>query len=254
MADYVSISAARGLGGLRLVLLRGVPSPWGQAARGIFELKRIPFVPVQRAPDDPPGALLEWTHQDSFPAAMYEDERPRTGWAEILFLAERLGPEPPLIPRDPAERALMFGLSHEICGEMGLAWARRLVLLAPALAGSADPALAGFARKYGSGPVELKAANQRVAEVLGLLARQLREQRAAGREFLVGDRLSAVDLYWATFCNLVAPLPPSQLPMPEDRRAQFGALEPEVKAALDPALLEHRDRIYRQYLRLPVEL
>jgi glutathione S-transferase len=185
---------------------------------------------------------------------MYEGERPRTGWAEILFLAERLGPEPPLIPRDPAERALMFGLSHEICGEMGLAWARRLVLLGPRMANSAEPMLQGFARKYGSGPAELKAADRRVAEVLGLLARQLRTQRAAGREFLVGDRLSAVDLYWATFCNLVAPLPPAQLPMPENLRAQFGALEPEVAAALDPALLEHRDRIYRQYLKLPVEL
>jgi len=37
-------------------------------------------------------------------------------------------------------------------------------------------------------------------------------------------------------------------------RAALGLDTPEVAAALDPALLEHRDRIYRQYLKLPVEL
>jgi glutathione S-transferase len=251
MADPVSISAARELGGLRLVLLQGVPSPWGQAAKGILELKKIPYTRVCRAPDDPPGALMEWTHQDSFPAAMYEDERARTGWAEILFLAERLAPEPPLIPRDPAERALMFGLSHEICGEMGLGWARRLMLIAPALSGAADPLMQGMARKYGSSPGEVKAAGQRVVDVLGLLSRQL---RASGKGFLVGSSLSAVDLYWATFCNLISPLPPAQLALAESMRAMFSAPEPEIQAALDPALLEHRDRIYRQYLKLPVEL
>jgi glutathione S-transferase len=112
----------------------------------------------------------------------------------------------------------------------------------------------GFAFKYGSGPDEIKAAQQRVIEVLGLLGRQLREQRAAGRSFLVGDALSALDVYWATFCNLVSPLPAPQLPVPENVRAMFAAREPEVLAALDPALLEHRDRIYQQYLKLPVEL
>jgi glutathione S-transferase len=254
MAESVSISAARKLGGLRLVLLQGMPSPWGQAAKGIFEIKRIPFTRVHRAADDPPDALMAWTHQDSFPAAMYEDERPRTGWSEILFLAERLGPEPSLIPRDPAERAQMFGLSHEICGEMGLGWARRLMALGPAMASASDPAMRAFAQKYGSGPAEVKAASQRVAEVLGLLAGQLRQQRGSGRDFLVGDRLSAADVYWATFCNLIAPLPPPQLPLPENVRAMFTANEPEIRAALDPALLAHRDRIYQQYLKLPVEL
>jgi glutathione S-transferase len=254
MAEYVSISQARKLGGLRLVLLRGVPSPWGQAAKGIFELKKISYTPVQRAPDDPPGALMEWTHQDSFPAAMYEDERPRTGWSEILFLAERLGPEPSLIPRDPAERALMFGLSHEICGEMGLGWARRLMQLAPGMAKGSDPTMKAFGFKYGSSPGEVKAAGQRVMEVLQLLGRQLRQQQAAGRRFLVGDALSAADIYWATFCNLISPLPPEQLPLPDNLRGLFSAREPEIVAALDPALLEHRDRVYRQYLKLPVEL
>ncbi len=254
MTDWVSIEEARKLGGLRLVLLRGVPSPWSLAARGIFEIKRIPFVRVYRAQEDPPGALLEWTRQDSFPAAMYEDERPRTGWAEILLLAERLAPEPRLIPEEPRDRAFLFGLSHEICGEMSLGWARRLLMMSPQ---SGVPALASgpFAQKYGSGPDEAKSATQRVVDVLNLLTDQLKQQRAAGREFLIGDTLTAIDIYWATFSNLIQPLPPEQLPMPDAlRKGAFSMENAEIDSALDPILLKHRDAIWEQYLNLPVKL
>jgi glutathione S-transferase len=250
MADFISISEARKRKGLRLALLQGVPSPWGQAAKAIFELKKIPYTKVHRLPDDPPGALMEWTHQDSFPAAMLDDERPRTGWAEILFLAERLGRAPALIPADPADRALMFGISHEICGEMGLGWAYRLLMLAPGLANTTDPMMRGMAHKYGSSSDEVKVASQRTTEVLRLLARQL----ASGGGFLVGGQLSAADIYWATFSNLLQPLPQDQMPLPDAIRTMFTARDPEVLAALDPSLIEHRDRIYRQYIKLPVEL
>ena len=70
----------------------------------------------------------------------------------------------------------------------------------------------------------------------------------------MGNALSAVDIYWATFCNLLAPLPQDQLPLPENMRPLFTASEPEVVAALTPPLVEHRDSIYANYLRLPVEL
>jgi hypothetical protein len=56
---------------------------------------------------------------------MYNNERPRAGWAEILLLSERLAPNPSLLPKDAVDRALVFGLAHEICGEQGLAWSRR---------------------------------------------------------------------------------------------------------------------------------
>ena len=111
-----------------------------------------------------------------------------------------------------------------------------------------------FGHKYSSSPGEVKAAARRVIDVLELLATQLRPQRGAGRRFLVGDALSAVDVYWATFCNLISPLPAPQLPMPENLRALFTASEPDIQGALDRALLEHRDRIYQEYLGLPVEL
>lgn len=255
MADWIGITEARELPGLRLVLLRGLPSPWSVAARAILELKGIPFQPVWRTPQDPPDALREWTGQDSFPAAMYDDERPRTGWAEILLLAERLGDKPRLLPADPFERALVFGLSHEICGELGLAWCRRLMGLAARLRTDAeDPYVREFAYKYGSSPREMETATQRVVDLLRLLSSQLRQQREAGVEFLVGDALSAVDVYWAAFCNLVSPLPDDRMPLEPEVRRAFTADDPHVRLALDPLLLEHRDAIYERWLRLPVEL
>lgn len=255
MGDWISIREARARRGLRLVLLRGFPSPWSLAARGILELKKIPFVKVHRTAEDPPGSLLEWTHQDGSPVAVYESERPRSGWAEILLLAERLEAEPPLIPRDESDRAVMFGLAHEILGEMGLVWCRRLVGLAPRQeAQPDDPEVAAYVYKYGSGPMETSMAAERVTEVLGLLSRQLRRQQEAGREFLVGDRLSAADIYWAVGANLLSPLPDEELPLAAAvRQAILDQAEP-LRSALDPALLAHQRLIHRRFLRTPIEL
>ncbi len=255
MSDWIGIREARDRSGLRLVLLRGFPSPWSQAARAILELKKVPFIKVQRRTDDSPISLLEWTHQDSFPVAVYQAERPRTGWAEILLLAERLGPVPPLIPRDEQDRALLFGLAHEILGEMGLIWCRRLIGLAPHQEGRpSDPEVAAYSYKYGSSPTEAGVAVRRVGEVLQLLSQQLRRQREAGREYLVGSSLSAVDIYWAVSANLFSPLPEDMLPLEDGVRATLLREAESLQGALDPVLLEHQHAIYQRFLRLPVEL
>jgi glutathione S-transferase len=252
---WVGIGKARTLGGLRVVLLRGLPSPWSLAAKAILELKRIPYTRVWRAPEDAPDALVDWTGQASFPAAIWEDERPRTGWAEILLLAERLAPDPPLLPSDPDERAQVFGVSHEICGEMGLGWCRRLQGIerrrqeAPG-----DPQVGIFLHRYGSGEEGLAVAPARVVEVVRMLADRLQAQREAGRAFLVGSQLTAADVYWATFSNMVALLPAEKLPLAEPIRAMFANDDPELARALTPALLRHRDWIWERYLKLPVDL
>jgi len=254
-AGWVGIGEARELPGLRLALLRGIPSPWSLAAKAIFDLKRLPYARVWSAPGDAPDALLEWTGQTSFPAAVWEDERPRTGWAEILLLAERLSPEPPLLPADPDERAIVFGVSHEICGEMGLAWCCRLMAIERRIEEAPEnPQVELFLRKYGSGEEGFAVARERAVEVVRMLAERLQAQREAGRAFLVGSSLSAADVYWATFSNMVALLPPEKLPLPEALRAAFTLDVPEIAAALTPALVRHRDWIYERYLKLPVEL
>jgi len=46
-----------------------------------------------------------------------------------LNLAERLAPNPPLIPGDVDGRARMFGLANELLGENGLVWVKRLLMV-----------------------------------------------------------------------------------------------------------------------------
>jgi glutathione S-transferase len=170
-------------------------------------------------------------------------------------LAERLAPKPSLIPADAAQRALMIGLSHEICGEMGIGWNRRLQLFAPAYA-SGSP-LSGISRmgsKYGYNESDVKAAGGRTAESLKALATQVKSQYARGVRYFVGDALSALDIYWTAFANLLDPLPKEQCPMPETWRPGFVATDPVIKEALDPLLLEHRSRIFRERFRDPMEL
>ncbi len=98
-----------------------------------------------------------------------------------------------------------------------------------------------------------KRAPARVAEILELLSTRLERQRSLGSRFFIGDRLSALDIYWAAFATLIAPLPQELCPMaPGLRRAQT-VTDPQILRALNPALLEHRDFIYHEYLELPLD-
>ena len=242
--DYIDIDDAIGRDGLRLVLTAGVPGPWSESAKGILKVKKIPYLPVRQNAGQHDETLLAWTRQTSAPVAMYADERARSGWAEILFLAERLEPQPALLPADPRERALALGLAHEICGEHGFGWTRRLDLMKNApLDENTMP------WKYGcEDRASVDAAEARATDILALLADQLRRQREAGRRFLVGESLSAVDIYWACFSNLVVPLPHEQSPMPDMIRAAYGSWK---DAPVDASLIEHRVEVFEEYLGLP---
>ena len=121
MREWVDVATARGLPGLRLVLSAGVPGPWGEAAKGLFFAKRISYTRVRQAVGAGNAELVAWTGHDNAPQAIFGVEPARTVWTEIIFLAERLAPEPPLVPADPAERAQMFGLAVELTGETAFA-------------------------------------------------------------------------------------------------------------------------------------
>ncbi len=256
MADYIDVEKARGLDGLRLVLTAGVPGPFGEAARYVFDVKKIPYTRVVQVPMQTDAALADWTAQTSAPVAVYEDERPRSSWVEILYLAERMSAKPRLIPEDSQERMRMFGLSHEICGDLGFGWQRRLMLIHQAMQADADPSgvLGHLGRKYGYTAETGKAAASRATEILRTLSSELSRQRERGSRFFVGDALSASDLHWAAFAAMLEPLPSDLLPIPEGLRAGYTLTNPEALAAADPILLEHRDFIYREFIGLPVDL
>ena len=254
--QYLPVEQALTHPGLRMVVVGNVPSPWGEAAKGILHVKKIDWIAVRLAYDSEP--LKQWTGgQLNGPIAFYEQDRPRSGWAEILLLAERLKPSPSLLPADPAERALVFGLAHEILGEGGLCWTRRLQLVHGGLheePGFAPPVAKYLAKKYGYSQEANAGYGERVTALLGMLAARLKVQSKAGSPYYVGNALTAVDIYSATAMALFRPLPHEKCPMKADTRAAFEALDAQTTAALDPILFEHRDRMYAKHLELPLSL
>ena len=58
MSRYVSITQARAAPGLRMACLRGVPSPWTEAAKGIFHVKGLACQYAAQSKEDPAGALV----------------------------------------------------------------------------------------------------------------------------------------------------------------------------------------------------
>lgn len=252
---YHTIEEARTMTGTRLILTAGVPGPWGEAAKAVFKVRQVPYAPVAQELGGGNEAQVAWLGIRNAPVAVHGQEAPRSGWAEILFLAERLGSGPSLLPEDPFERALMLGLAHELAGEQGLGWTRRIMIVhGPIQQGPASPAYSFakfFGDQYGYSSEAGLAAEQRCIDILTLLSAQLARQQAAGKRYLVGDRLSAVDLYWATFANLVAPLSHDLCPMSPDFRTMYESAPPAVRAAASPALLAHRDFVCETAVGLP---
>jgi len=258
--DYVTVSQARELAGLRLVLSVGVPAPWGEAAKQLCHAHGLAFTPVAQYPGESNDALAEWTGVRNAPVAVHGTEPPRTGWLEILMLTERLDTEGSLLPRDARLRAECIGIAHELCGEWGFGWCRRLMILGEMLGEAVEagrerlpPGQARMLEEYRVTPTAIAAAPERVADIIGMLATRLHAQRIAGSDYLVGDTLSAADVYWACFSNMLEPLPAAHNPMPESLRALYGAPGETVAAAADPVVIEHRDRIFERHLRLPLD-
>ena len=253
--DYVSPNEVINAQGLRLVLVHHMPSPWGQATKAMLEYKGLAFAaaPWEGGGDNP--ELIAWAGNHGAPIVAWNDEAPIHRWDDILFLLERLAPQASLLPEDRAERALVLGLSHEICGQLGLAWNRRLSMFAPMVAsGQAPEGFVLMAKKYGSTEDDLSSADARQIATLNALAARLKDQQAAGSEFFVGNSISAVDFYWAAFSNLFDLLPPEKCPMPEQARPMFSGMADDVRNAVDPVLIAHRDRIMASHFTLPMEM
>ncbi len=256
--DYLSVAEARTLPGLRLVLSAHVPGPWGEAAKAVLKQRNIPFVAVAQTPVEANDDLRAWTGMRNAPIAVYNDEPPRAGWLDILMLAERLGEGPSLLPEDEHCRALCLGISTELCGPDGLGWNRRLGIFASLWRDEADDAdipetVREIRRDYGYTPDSIARAPKRNAAILTLLTDQLQRQKAHGVPYLVGQRLSAADLYWACFSAMFAPLPAEVNPMPDFLRGLYSELDPVTSAALDPILLAHRDMVFEHHIGLPLD-
>ncbi len=96
--DYVTASEARELPGLRIALTAGLPAPWSMAARCMFDVKGISYIPVVQHAGQPNEDLVAWTGHRNAPVVMLVDEPARTNWADIIELGVRLNPVPRLVP------------------------------------------------------------------------------------------------------------------------------------------------------------
>ena len=70
--EFVDVETAKNSAGLRGAFVGGAPSPWGEAAKGFFHIKKIPYVRTRYLPGGDNKALVEWTGTDSGPAIVYE--------------------------------------------------------------------------------------------------------------------------------------------------------------------------------------
>jgi glutathione S-transferase len=249
---WVSVAEAKKMPGLRAVLAKGAWGVWSECAKGLLHYKKIPYAAVPQILFDDNAEIVAWTGVRNQPQIVFEAEPVRTGWLDILNLAERLAPEPSLLPKDPAQRALVVGLANELCGEWGIGWCTRLAMLRP---GSAPGKTEQIMRsEYGMTDVdEADAATRRIADIVSMLGRRLRDQQARGSRYFVGEDVSAIDIYWACFSNLVQPLPHDLCPMSDEVRAGFTRLGQKIGPAKDPILFDHRDHVYRTSLQLPVD-
>jgi glutathione S-transferase len=254
---FVDLDTARAARGVRMVVLAGVPSPWGEAAKAFFHLKGIDVTAVRLKPGG--EAVKAWTGVHNAPVVMFDDDPPRSHWGDILALAERLDDRVRLVPDDVEARARVWGMSHEILGEGGLLWCGRLLMIHASLTsdgarGFPVPVSQYLAAKYGYDPERVPQARARCEQILSALAAMLEAQRAKQSEYLVGDSLTALDVYAATALMPFVPFGDAECPLIPLVRKAFESASPDVAALVAPELLEHRRMIYDRHLQLPIAL
>jgi glutathione S-transferase len=255
---FVDVETARAASGPRLVVAGSLPSPWSEAAKGIFHVKALPIQVVGYPRID--DAFRTWTGALNVPVLLADEEPPRTGWAEILGFAERWGGEVRLIPAEPEARIRHQGLAHELCGEGGFGWCSRLVMTDGGLTSAGTrsfplPVAQYLARKYGYAPERIPWALARMRDILALFDTELARSRAAGHHYLLGPRLTALDIYLATFLTSTLPLADADCPQLLPRvRPAFAYLGEQIGADIPPALVAHREHVFEKYLPRPIVL
>ena len=268
-SGWLSVAEARATTGLRVTDSPYWGAWWAQALRGVLYVKGIPYQKVVHPPfsDTDPDAQSElraWTGQTSVPTMVYNDgsalgDIVRNDWLNQLMLAEQIAPEPSLIPGTPELRMKMIGLAHELMSPQGFLWNCRLAGREVSFEGEmsdrqrdvfgGDQLLGGKYSFNGKPGTPL----QNAKECLGLLGAQLDENTARfGGPYLVGDTLSALDVYWAYASNSVRILPPDQLPVMRFNRAMYPAMNEALAPACSDRLLEHRDAMFATHLECPV--
>ena len=243
--------------GTRVTFVPGVQAMFSEALKNLCYVKRVPLTRVlhpimgvdEKTGEDRQAKLFELTSQTSLPTMFHDDERPRNVWIEQLALAERIGTKdsPKLIPDNFEHRADMFGLCAIVLGEDGLIWNMRILIDTP------------LAQKYGYSEEASSSAPEKIAEVITLIDRRLEAQEKQSSRYLVGDALTAVDIYWATMSMTVLPVPLEIMPKTKQNQGMlmFFAANSEISEianALTKRIKDHQHYILTTYCETPAVL
>src|SRR5216683_7377293 len=108
--EYASLAGARNLPGLRLILgARAIPGPWREASKGIFHVKRVPYVPVANRGAD--GTDRELYSAVTVFAAELQPERPRRG-VGLGVGGGAIDDQQPLRPAEAVLAAQLVGVAE----------------------------------------------------------------------------------------------------------------------------------------------
>lgn len=256
--EYVDVATARDAPGVRIVVFGHMPSPWSEAAKGLFRVANVPVRAVRRMRDG--AEITAWTGVDNAPVVLHDAEPVRTHWAAITTLASRLAGPDVVIPDEVSARAEAMGLLHEIAGEDGIGWNARLAMIHATLTSEGKR---GFrlvvgqylAKRYGYTPEAAARGRTRIERQLQILRDRLRSQQALGHAYLGGARVSALDVYCATFLTPLSALSPEDCPAFDPALRQGFASAHENLGDLVPAeLVAHRQMILERHLTWPIEL
>jgi glutathione S-transferase len=256
--EFITLDEAAAMKtGTRVTFVPGIPAMFSEALKNICFVKGVPLIRVlhprmgvdESTGEDRQAKLFELTAQTSLPTMFHNEERPRNVWLEQLALAERIGAPgtPNLIPDSFERRAELFGLCAIVLAEDGLVWNMRIMVDSP------------LGQKYGFSAEASAAAPGKIAEVITLLDRQLDAQAQRGSSYLVGEALTAADIYWATLSMSVLPPPAEIMPLTQQNRGMLKFFEansrvPQIAGALTKRIEEHQRFILMTHCETPAVL
>ena len=256
--EFITLEEAAAMTeGTRVTFIPGLPALYAEALKNICYVKGIPLVRAlhpmmgvdKETGEDRQARLYELTSQTSIPTMFHDQERPRNVWLEQLGLAERIGAadSPNLIPADFKDRADMMGLCEVVLGEDGMVWNMRIMADSP------------LAQKYGYSETASADAPRKIAAVLQLIDDRLAAQETRGSRYLVGDKVSALDVYWATMSMSVLPPEPEIMPRTKQNSGMlkyFGmnGQHPAIAGLLTERIKAHQSYVLTTYCETPAVL
>lgn len=256
--EFITLEEAAAMKtGTRVTFIPGIPAMYAEALKNICYVKGIPLIRVlhpmmgvdKETGEDRQARLYELTSQTSLPTMLHDEERPRNVWIEQLGLAERIGAPgaPKLIPDDFEQRIEVIGLCEAVLGEGGFVWNMRILNDSP------------LGRKYGYSDDASAEAPGKIAAILKLIDQRLANQAQRGSPYLVGDTVTAADVYWATMSMAVLPAPTDIMPLTKQNQGmlKFFAMNgqiPAVANALTERIGVHQRYILSTYCETPAVL